>query len=126
MRKFLLLPVIFVALGALAPTLSPASATGIDGAALFQQRCGSCHSTDAGKQAILAPNLAGLVGRKAAASTFRYSPALMNSGLTWTKANLDNFLTGPMKMVPGTRMVISVTDPTQRAAIIDYLASTGK
>ena len=126
MRKFLLLPAALVAFGALAATLAPASAIGTDGGALFRQRCASCHSTTPGGQAIIAPNLAGVVGRKAASTPFQYTPALKNSGLTWTKANLNTFLTGPMKMVPGTRMVVSVSDPAQRAAILDYLASTGK
>ena len=90
-----------------------------DGGTLFKQRCGSCHS---GPTSPIAPNLAGVVGRKAASTGFHYSPALKASGLTWTRPNLDRFLSGPQQMVPGTRMVIRVTDPAERAAIITYLA----
>jgi cytochrome c len=43
----------------------------------------------------------------------------------WNRGNLDRFLSGPSKLVPGTRMAILVPDPQQRAAIIDYLAHTG-
>jgi cytochrome c len=63
-----------------------------------------------------------VVGRKAASTDYHYSPALKASGLTWSRANLDHFLSGPMQMVPGTRMVVRVGDPAERAAIIDYLA----
>jgi cytochrome c len=104
----------------------PAMAQDADGGALFKQRCQMCHTVDAGKPAGLAPNLAGVVGRKAASTAFNYSPALKASGLTWSKATLDSFLTAPMKLVPGTRMVIAIPDPQQRAAVIAYLASTKK
>ena len=93
-----------------------------DGRALFQQRCASCHATAPGARSVLAPNLAGVVGRKAGSTTFNYSPALKASKLTWTRANLDRFLSGPGQMVPGTRMVIAVSDAQQRAAILGYLA----
>lgn len=123
MKKFLL-PVSAVALlgaAALVPALAPAAAAGPDGSALFRQRCASCHTATAGAKSTLGPNLSGVVGRKAAAAQFNYSPALKNSNLTWNRANLDRFLSGPARMVPGTRMVISVSDPAQRAAILDYL-----
>jgi len=126
MRKFLLLPAILAASIAVVPALSPASAAGPNGATLFAQRCGSCHSVQAGAPATIAPNLAGVVGRKAATGNFRYSSALKASGLTWTKQNLNTFLSGPGKMVPGTRMVITIHDTAQRKAIIDFLASTSK
>jgi len=117
---------ISVALAALSICLSAAAAQAAgpkpDGAQVFKQRCQACHSATAAKTAPLAPNLAGVVGRKAAATSFAYSPALKASKLTWTKANLDQYLTSPMKLVPGTRMVISVPDPAQRAALIDFLA----
>lgn len=123
MKKFLL-PVSAVALvgtAALIPALAPAAAAGPDGAALFRQRCASCHAVAPGAKSPLGPNLSGVVGRKAAASQFNYSPALKNSNLTWNRANLDRFLSGPARMVPGTRMVITVSDPAQRAAILNYL-----
>lgn len=93
-----------------------------NGQTLYQQRCASCHGAP-DRPSTLAPNLTGVVGRKAASTTFNYSAALKASGLTWTRANLDRFLTAPMRMVPGTKMVISVTDAAQRAAVLDYLTS---
>lgn len=128
MKKFLL-PVSATALigaVALVPALAPAAAAGPDGAALFRQRCASCHTVAPGGKAVLGPNLSGVVGRKAAGTQFKYSPALKSTDLTWTRANLDRYLSGPTRMVPGTRMVIRVSDPTQRGAILDYLQAATK
>ena len=119
MRKILLL-IPALALAGTAATLS--AQTKPDGATLFRQRCASCHTVTPGGRAMLGPNLAGVVGRKAAATPFNHSPAFKKLNLTWNRANLDRYLAGPARMVPGTRMVISVSDAQQRAAIIDYLA----
>jgi cytochrome c len=66
------------------------------------------------------------MGRKAAATAFNYSAALKNSKLVWDRANLDRFLASPPRMVPGTRMVVPVSDPEQRAAILDFLSRAGR
>ena len=79
-----------------------------------------------GARAVLAPSLIGVVGRKAGSTPFNYSPALKASNLTWTRPNLDRFIAGPGQMVPGTRMVISVSDPAQRGAILNFLAHPPK
>jgi len=92
-----------------------------NGETLFKQRCQSCHSVTAARPATLGPSLRGVVDRKAASTAFRYSEALKNSGLTWNRANLDRYLAAPSKMIPGTRMTVSLTDPRQRAAIIGFL-----
>ena len=102
------------------------AAAGPDGATLFRQRCQSCHSVTPGQNSPLAPNLAGVVGRNAASTSFNYSPALKASKLVWNRANLDRYLTAPMRTVPGTRMVMAVPDPQQRGAILDFLAGTGR
>lgn len=94
-----------------------------NGETLFRQRCQVCHSVDAAKPVGVGPNLRGVVGRKAAAVTsFNYSTAMKKSKITWSQANLDRYLAAPTKTVPGTRMVIAVSDATQRAAIIKYLS----
>jgi cytochrome c len=95
-----------------------------NGETLYRQRCQTCHSVVAAKPAGVGPNLRGVVGRKAAAATFNYSTAMKQSKITWTQANLDRYLAAPTKTVPGTRMVIAVTDAAQRAAIIKYLSQT--
>ena len=100
---------------------SQAAPAGPDGDALFRQRCAMCHSVVLSQPKPMGPVLAGVVGRKAASTQFNYSAALKASNLTWTKPNLDRYLTAPMKMVPGTRMAVSVPEAAQRAALIKYL-----
>lgn len=83
--------------------------------------CRSCHSVEAGRNGV-GPTLFGIAGSKAGeVPSYAFSPALKASGITWTRENLDTWLQGPMKMVPGTKMVIGVPDPEKRAAILDYL-----
>ena len=108
---------------ALAAMAGSAAAAGdkTRGADLFEDRCAMCHVADGGGQG---PSLNGVVGRKAASRKgANYTPALKAAHLVWTPANLDRFLTDPAKMVPGTAMSIRVTNPTQRADIIIYLAT---
>ncbi|EJL26984.1 cytochrome c family protein [Novosphingobium sp. AP12] len=106
------------------PSASPAPATSsamTDPAPPAFMVCRSCHSTQAGQNGI-GPTLAGIVGSKAGeVPGYNFSPALKNSGIVWDRASLDTWLKGPMKMVPGTKMVIPVSDPAKRKAIIDYL-----
>jgi cytochrome c len=74
-----------------------------------------------------APNLRGVVGRKAASYPgFSYSPALKASAITWTAAKISQFLTGPQNLVPGTFMVITVPKDDERANVVAYLASLKK
>lgn len=102
----------------------PAAAQAPGGETLFKQRCGTCHAIDAGGPAKLGPALRGVVGRKAGAvAGYAYSPALKRSGVIWDKAALDAYLARPAGKVPGTKMLIGVPSPEQRAAIIGYLAT---
>lgn len=117
-KAYLFLPaLIFAGLAASLPAQTPAP----DGAALFRQRCASCHTVTPGGKATLGPNLAGIAGRKSAATAFNHSPAFKAANVTWDRANLERYLAGPTRMVPGSRMVITVANPQQRAAIVDYL-----
>ncbi len=101
----------------------PAAAQEADGARLFQQRCATCHSVEAGQNKT-GPHLSGVVGRRAAAvEGATYSDALRSSGITWDSQSLDTFLTAPGRMVRGTRMTVAIPNAGQRAAIIQYLES---
>lgn len=122
-RLFAAVAVVAATVGAL-QLPATAQTTAVDGATLFRQRCSTCHTLTAGKASAVGPNLYGVVDRKAAAAPvpFRYSEALKKSGLTWTRANLDRYLSAPAKMVPGTRMVVALPAAAQRKAIIDHLA----
>jgi cytochrome c len=122
-RKILIPSALVAAVLAGGASLQPlrAAARGPNGETFFRQRCQSCHTVTQGRPSTLGPSLIGVVGRKAASAQFNYSPALKDSGLTWNRATLDRFLAAPTRTVPGTRMVIAVPDPAQRAALIGYL-----
>lgn len=105
------------------PCHSPATAQDVDGARLFQQRCATCHSVEAGQNKA-GPHLSGLIGRPAGTvEGATYSNAMRSSGITWDSQTLDTFLTAPGRMVGGTRMTVAIPNATQRAAIIQYLES---
>src|SRR3954451_16920763 len=74
------------------------------GAQVFGQ-CMACHSINDGEH-LTGPSLAHVWNRKAgSAEGFqRYSEALKRSGVTWDAANLDKWLAGPEKFVPGNSM----------------------
>jgi cytochrome c len=124
MRK-LMLALAVAALPALAhAAAAPLKGDPVRGAALQKMRCGVCHSTVVDTSPKPAPTQKGIVGRKAGSVPgFKYSAALKASGITWTTANLDKFLSNPMAMVPGTFMVISVPNDRERADIVAYLAT---
>jgi cytochrome c len=104
-----------------APALAQPAGDPTRGKEAFETLCTMCHAEDGDGQG---PSLNGVVGRKAASAPgFAYTDALKKSGLTWTPATLDPFLTDPMKMVPGTAMPQSVPDAAQRADVIAYLAT---
>lgn len=105
---------------------SPAAAARTEAAvqsappAAFSQ-CRACHSVEPGRNGV-GPTLFGIVGSKAGeVPGYSFSPALKNSGITWDRASLDKWLQGPVKMVPGTKMVIALPDAQKRKAVIDYL-----
>ena len=112
------------ALTALAAAPVVAQAQGGDaakGADVYEGRCSSCHVLNGVGQG---PSLIGVVGRKAGSLPgYAYSDAMKASGLTWTAADLNRFLTGPSILVPGTAMRATVPDPTERQDLIAYLAT---
>jgi cytochrome c len=121
--KQLLAPCALAPLVVLAMPVASQTAPAPAGQALFKSRCQICHSPVANGPSAVGPVLAGVVGRKAGATKFNYSPALKTSKLVWSKDLIDKYLAGPTKLVPGTKMVISVSDANQRKQITDYLAT---
>lgn len=95
----------------------------VNGQAMFESRCGMCHglTPSPGK---MGPPLKGVVGRKpGTAPGYNYSDALRQSKTTWSAASLNAFLAAPGKVAPGTKMMVGVSAPDQRSAIIAYLSS---
>jgi cytochrome c len=98
---------------------APAPGNPARGAEIYESHCGACHSLDANR---VGPMHRGVFGRKAGAvPSFRYTPALKASGIVWTAAALDRWLTNPPGMVPGTAMGLRLPDPKARADVIAYL-----
>ncbi len=89
------------------------------------KRCQGCHSIDRNR---IGPMHKGLFGRTAGSVPgFAYSDAMKNSGIVWSEQTLDQFLQGPRKMVPGTKMTYAgVPDPQERADLIAYLKQATK
>lgn len=91
------------------------------GQALYESKCGGCHSLD---QNRVGPRHRGVVGREVASiADYDYSPAIRKLGGVWTPARIDQWLQGPQALAPGAKMFFSVSDPDQRKAIITYLTS---
>jgi cytochrome c len=83
------------------------------------QACSACHSIDDND---IGPKHRGVVGRRAGSiEDYVYSPALGKSGIVWDEAELDQWLTNPSALVPGTKMFFKIDDPQSRADIIAYL-----
>ena len=95
------------------------------GKQLFESRCTGCHSLDKNKQG---PRLRDVYGRKAGSvADFRYSNELKAAHIVWDERSLDQWLTNPDAVVPDTDMAFHVSNPQQRADIIQFLRlSSGK
>ena len=90
---------------------------------MIAERCMVCHGWDKGGQAMIGPNLYGVVGRpKAAATDYDYSPALREKGGNWTYEDLYTFLQQPGVYAPGTKMAFAGIPRTQdRLNLIAFL-----
>lgn len=107
--------------------VAAAQTSGADdpGKAAFQ-KCYACHSVDRVERNLPGPNLAGVIGRKAASlPDFDYSQAMRSAGangLVWDRETLDRFLADPEKFLPGTSMsFVGLTSADERNAVIGYL-----
>ncbi len=108
-----------VALAVLSAGPALAEGNAQHGQQVFQDNCSGCHVLTG--DAVAAPPLAGVYGRKAGSAAFAYSDAMKKSGIVWDAASLGAFLADPSKAVPGTAMFFSVTDAQQRDDVIAYL-----
>jgi cytochrome c len=91
----------------------------VHGKVVFEKRCTGCHAMDADREG---PRLAGVFGRKAGSVPgFSYSAGLKSSGLTWTDATLERWLSGPDMVVPDTKMDFYVPKAEERRDLIAYL-----
>ncbi len=129
MKRVSRIPALFV-IGA--ASLSPVAAHAQAGDAQAGERqfvlCAACHTRTAAEPPKSAPSLIGVFGRKAGTSDpkFAYSDALKASGLTWNNQTLDQWLSSPTTLVPGSKMAFAgVASAQTRANIIAYLKQFG-
>lgn len=109
---------------------APAAASGMlanadleKGEKVFK-KCAACHKLEEG-QNVVGPYLYGVVGRPvASAEGFKYSDAMMEFGGDWTPERLDEYLTKPRDVVPGTSMSFAgLRKEDERIDVIGYLDS---
>jgi len=112
---------------ALVPALAMAAAHAappdlVAGKASFQ-KCAGCHAVGLGASGNYAPQLNGVVGRRAGSTTdFAYSAVLRNARFSWTEQNLAGFLRAPSDFVPGNKMRFwGIGDQQEIINIIAYL-----
>lgn len=98
------------------------------GARVFRA-CIACHATGPDDGHRAGPTLHGIMGRRiATASGYDYSAALRKMDIVWTPETIAKlFEVGPAAYTPGTKMPEQrVTDPTERQALVDWLARVTK
>jgi cytochrome c len=113
-----------LAVTAAAILATPALAAGdpVQGKAVFA-RCAICHNVEKDGGNGVGPNLFGIMGRKAASvDGFNYSGPMKASGIVWNDDKLSQWVAGPAKMVPGTKMAFAgITSKGQIADVVAYL-----
>lgn len=91
------------------------------------KKCKACHSMKKGGRNKLGPALYGVLGKKAGeVKGYKYSKALLKSGITWDEHTFNDFITKPKKVVKGTKMSFSgVKKAAQRADLLAYFKTLG-
>src|ERR1700676_5731644 len=107
---------VVLAVGHPAPSLAAGDAA--HGATIYRD-CMICHSLDMNS---IGPRHRDVFGRKAGSvPDYNYSAALKSSNLVWYETTLDQWLSNPQALVPGTKMMYSVADTKDRADLITLL-----
>ena len=99
----------------------------VRGAAVFQA-CAACHSTMPGVH-MTGPSLAKIWQRKAGTveGFSRYSEAMKHVNLVWNEETLDQWLSNPEGLIPGTSMTFpGLRDSKARQDVIGYLEAVSE
>jgi cytochrome c len=96
-----------------------------NGKAVFE-KCAACHALD--DSGTDGPSLKGVFGRKAGTrDDYRYSAAMVRSGIVWTADTIDAYVADPQGYIRGNRMSFAgITDKSERQDLIAYLVQATK
>ena len=85
-------------------------------------RCQACHLVDEERNRV-GPHLVGIFGRPAGAvEGFRYSSALLESGIVWDDETMAAYFRDPRGYIPGNRMAfVGLRRDEDIAAVLAYL-----
>jgi len=91
------------------------------------EKCGACHDLGPEKKNIVGPYLMGVVGRPAGGVleypfSQPFKKAVAQGLKVWNTKNLDDFITDPDAVIPGTKMIFpGIKDDQRRQDLIVYL-----
>lgn len=92
------------------------------GRRIFEHRCRTCHGGTGTADAPLAPDLKGVLGRKAGAGESGvHSRAAIDYDTVWTRSTLRRYLSDPGREMPGTLMPVHVQDSRDLDDLLNYL-----
>ena len=70
-------------------------------------KCKACHEIATDKNKV-GPTLQGVIGRKAGTvAGFKYSEAMVNSGVTWDAATIAEYVAKPKEFIAGNKMAFA-------------------
>lgn len=107
-------------------TSSTTSSAATERGAVVFRACQACHTVKAADGPRAGPTLAGIMGRRiGTAPGYAFSDALSRLDIVWTRETIARlFEVGPAAYTPGTKMPEqTITDPADRQALVDWLAS---
>lgn len=122
MKHIFLILSVFIMAAVSFSTPSIAEGDAVKGQKVFK-KCKACHTVNKGGKNRVGPNLFAVAGAKAAEKEgYKYSKAMVKSGLIWDDATLDSYLKKPRALLKRTKMIfVGLKKEKDRADVIAYL-----